>query len=154
VTRHKRTNQMVSINWHRRKPIKITPHGKFVLARSFVVFVAAPAVAIGSSSIAVEAGAGAVPVSYVVYRVARWRAARKARVQRVLRRQQSRTIPQPVKIEVALRDGGRCRQCGTTENLHYDHIYPYALGGSSLDPGNIQLLCGKHNQRKGAKVLR
>ena len=60
----------------------------------------------------------------------------------------SRTIPQDVKIAVSVRDQGKCRVCGSTQNLHYDHIIPYSRGGSSNDPDNIQLLCGYHNRLK------
>ena len=60
-----------------------------------------------------------------------------------------RTIPQSVKIQVAARDGAACRNCGSEHELQYDHIYPYSLGGSSLDVNNIQILCGRCNRRKG-----
>ena len=61
---------------------------------------------------------------------------------------QSRHIPQDVKIAVTLRDGGKCRVCGSKERLQYDHIYPWSLGGRSDDPNNIQLLCGYHDRLK------
>lgn len=60
----------------------------------------------------------------------------------------SRHIPQEIKIAVALRDGGECVHCGSTEDLHYDHIIPFSKGGFS-DESNIQLLCGDCNRRKG-----
>ncbi len=58
-----------------------------------------------------------------------------------------RSIPQDVKIAVSVRDGGRCRRCGSDRDLQYDHIVPYSRGGSS-DVDNIQLLCGRCNRRK------
>jgi 5-methylcytosine-specific restriction endonuclease McrA len=58
-----------------------------------------------------------------------------------------------VKIAVAARDGGRCRICGSTVGLHYDHIVPYSRGGRSDDVNNIQLLCAKHNLRKGNRYV-
>jgi HNH endonuclease len=61
----------------------------------------------------------------------------------------SRVIPQDVKIEVAARDGGRCRQCGSNEELHFDHVIPWSKGGANT-ADNIQLLCGTCNRRKGA----
>jgi 5-methylcytosine-specific restriction endonuclease McrA len=64
------------------------------------------------------------------------------------RRTSSRTIPQDVKIAVSVRDGGKCRICGSTKDLQYDHIIPYSKGGRSDDPNNIQLLCGYHNRLK------
>jgi len=59
-----------------------------------------------------------------------------------------RVIPTQVKLEVWKRDKGQCVKCGSSENLHFDHIIPYSLGGSSKDPENIQLLCARHNLEK------
>jgi hypothetical protein len=59
-----------------------------------------------------------------------------------------RLVPSWVKIEVWKRDQGRCTKCGTTSALHFDHIIPYSKGGSSKDPANIQILCGRHNLSK------
>src|SRR5487761_1016443 len=61
----------------------------------------------------------------------------------------TRSIPQDVKIAVAARDGGRCRQCGSTTELHFDHVIPWSKGGVNT-VANIQLLCGPCNRRKGA----
>jgi hypothetical protein len=63
-----------------------------------------------------------------------------------------RIIPTAVKLEVWKRDGGRCVQCGATEDLHFDHIIPYSLGGSSLKAENVQLLCARHNLSKSDKI--
>jgi hypothetical protein len=65
----------------------------------------------------------------------------------------SRTIPQWVKIAVAARDGGTCRQCGSNYELQYDHIIPFSRGGSSTDVNNIQLLCGRCNRRKSNRYV-
>jgi 5-methylcytosine-specific restriction endonuclease McrA len=54
-----------------------------------------------------------------------------------------------VKQFVFARDGGRCRQCGATNDLQFDHVIPVALGGGS-SADNLQLLCGACNRRKGA----
>lgn len=62
----------------------------------------------------------------------------------------SRIIPQDVKIAVAARDGGRCRKCGSSEKLHFDHVIPVSRGGANT-VANIQLLCGACNRAKGAK---
>lgn len=59
----------------------------------------------------------------------------------------SRSIPQDIKIAVALRDQGRCVMCGSTEDLQYDHIFPWSRGGLATVE-NIQLLCGRHNRLK------
>ena len=61
----------------------------------------------------------------------------------------TRYIPQDVKIEVAARDQGRCRQCGSNRELHFDHIVAFSKGGANTAE-NIQLLCGACNRRKGA----
>ena len=63
-----------------------------------------------------------------------------------------RIIPSAVKLEVWKRDGGRCVICGSTDNLHFDHIIPYSKGGSSLVAENIQLLCARHNIAKKDKI--
>src|SRR4051794_2787677 len=63
-----------------------------------------------------------------------------------------RLIPSSVKLEVWKRDQGRCVQCGSETNLHFDHVIPYSKGGSSLVAENIQLLCAKHNLAKSDKI--
>jgi hypothetical protein len=65
----------------------------------------------------------------------------------------TRLIPTSVKLEVWKRDRGRCVECGSTDNLHFDHILPYSLGGSSLVAENIQLLCARHNLAKHARIV-
>ncbi len=63
----------------------------------------------------------------------------------------SRVIPQPVKHAVWHRDGGRCIQCGSIQNIHYDHVIPFSKGGSSSIE-NIQLLCAACNLGKGNRI--
>ncbi len=58
-------------------------------------------------------------------------------------------IPDDVKQYVFTRDEGRCRSCGSTSELQFDHVVPVALGGSS-SADNLQILCGPCNRRKGA----
>lgn len=59
-----------------------------------------------------------------------------------------RLIPKQVKLEVWKRDAGRCRTCGASDELHFDHILPFAKGGTSLTAANVQLLCARHNLEK------
>lgn len=59
-----------------------------------------------------------------------------------------RVIPTAIKLEVWKRDGAKCVKCGATNELHFDHIIPYSLGGTSLRAENIQLLCARHNLAK------
>lgn len=63
-----------------------------------------------------------------------------------------RVIPSSVKLEVWKRDGGQCTKCGSSDNLHFDHIVPYSRGGSSLVAQNIQLLCARHNLQKSDRI--
>jgi hypothetical protein len=65
---------------------------------------------------------------------------------------QNRLIPTDVKLAVWKRDGGRCVQCGSRDNVHFDHIIPFSLGGSSLVAENIQLLCARHNLQKHDRI--
>jgi hypothetical protein len=63
-----------------------------------------------------------------------------------------RVIPTWVKVEVWKRDGGRCVECGATDELHFDHDLPYAKGGTSITPANVQLLCARHNLEKRDRI--
>jgi len=60
-------------------------------------------------------------------------------------------IPKNVRMYVWQRDEGRCVECGSKENLEYDHIIPFSRGGSSTDR-NLQLLCETCNRQKGASI--
>ncbi len=63
----------------------------------------------------------------------------------------SRTIPQAVKAAVWQRDGGACAQCHAREYLEFDHVIPHSRGGAS-SLNNLQLLCRRCNQSKGARL--
>ncbi|MDD3427561.1 MAG: HNH endonuclease signature motif containing protein [Caldisericia bacterium] len=67
----------------------------------------------------------------------------------------SRRIPTEVKRIVWERDNGKCSHpgCDSKKDLHFDHIIPWSKGGSSRDPKNIQILCGKHNLKKSDKII-
>lgn len=64
----------------------------------------------------------------------------------------SRLIPSSVKLAVWQRDKGACVLCGSRQNLHFDHVIPFAKGGSSLVESNIQLLCASHNLAKRDRI--
>jgi hypothetical protein len=68
------------------------------------------------------------------------------------RQEDDRLIPSWVKLEVWKRDQGKCCKCGSNAGLHFDHIIPYSKGGSSKDPKNIQILCGRHNLQKHDRI--
>jgi hypothetical protein len=72
---------------------------------------------------------------------------------RVIELPTNRMIPTEVKLEVWRRDHGKCVRCGSTQNLHYDHVIPVAKGGSSLVAENVQILCAKHNLAKSDKIM-
>jgi hypothetical protein len=60
-------------------------------------------------------------------------------------------IPVSTRVRVFVRDQGRCRRCGSTRNLEIDHISPRSRGGSD-DDDNLQILCGRCNRTKAARV--
>jgi len=64
----------------------------------------------------------------------------------------NRMIPPDVKLAVWKRDKGKCVKCGSTKNLHFDHVIPFSKGGSSLVVENIQILCARHNISKRDKI--
>jgi len=65
----------------------------------------------------------------------------------------ARQIPSHIKQAVFKRDGGKCVQCGSTTNLHFDHDVPHSKGGSSITEANIKLLCARHNLEKSDKII-
>ena len=56
-----------------------------------------------------------------------------------------------LKVQVLMRDGNKCRLCGTTitgADIHFDHILPWSKGGETTLE-NLQVLCAPHNLAKG-----
>jgi len=49
------------------------------------------------------------------------------------------------------RDGGKCRRCGSPEELQFDHIIPRSRGGSGC-AANVEVLCQRCNLAKLANV--
>ena len=62
-----------------------------------------------------------------------------------------RHISQKVKDQVWRRDLGKCTQCGSNENLEFDHIIPFSRGGANTYR-NIQLLCESCNRSKSDNI--
>jgi hypothetical protein len=65
---------------------------------------------------------------------------------------ESRHVPAHVRRAVWKRDGGRCQWrmedgtiCGSTFQVEFDHVHPWALGGPSTVE-NTRLACRGHNQ--------
>jgi hypothetical protein len=65
--------------------------------------------------------------------------------------ERSRHIPDAVRRQVFIRDGGRCVQCGADSPLHYDHILPFSRGGANTVE-NIRVLCQRCNLRKSDSI--
>lgn len=74
--------------------------------------------------------------------------------------QRTRKPPSPeMKRQVWIRDGGRCKHCGVSNDdamtktgfyLQYDHIIPFSQNGADT-VNNLQLLCVTCNTSKGAR---
>jgi hypothetical protein len=62
-----------------------------------------------------------------------------------------RKIPDDVRRRVMERDESRCTECGGTDDLSLDHVYPWSLGGPDTED-NLRVLCRSCNSRKGARV--
>jgi hypothetical protein len=56
-----------------------------------------------------------------------------------------------VRAQVLLRDGARCRRCGSTLVLEVDHTEPVRSGGDD-DFNNLQTLCRRCNRHKGSRT--
>ncbi len=63
-----------------------------------------------------------------------------------------RRIPDPLRAEVLLRDGARCRSCRSAINLEIDHIVPLSKGGKT-EEDNLQTFCRRCNRRKWKKLV-
>jgi len=63
-----------------------------------------------------------------------------------------RRISDPLRAEVLLRDGARCRRCRTAVNREIDHIVPLSKGGKT-EEDNLQTLCRRCNRRKWKKLV-
>ena len=64
----------------------------------------------------------------------------------------SRQIPSQIKQLVYKRDKGQCVMCGAKDQLHFDHDFPFAKGGTSILSENVRILCARHNLAKSAKI--
>jgi hypothetical protein len=60
-------------------------------------------------------------------------------------------IPADLRILVWERDQGTCVDCGSSQDLQFDHIIPVSMGGGTSED-NLQILCGPCNRGKGASL--
>lgn len=60
-------------------------------------------------------------------------------------------IPDDLRTAVFERDGYRCLDCGTVEQLCCDHIIPVSKGGETTEE-NLQTLCRPCNSRKKDRI--
>lgn len=60
-------------------------------------------------------------------------------------------IPARVRSHIYERDGFACVECGSTDDLTLDHIWPWSKGGAD-EIENLRTLCRSCNSRKGARV--
>jgi hypothetical protein len=60
-------------------------------------------------------------------------------------------IPREIRQAVFERDGGKCVECGSTFNIQYDHILPFAHGGATTVE-NLQILCADCNRQKSDSI--
>src|SRR5699024_12743890 len=59
-----------------------------------------------------------------------------------------RVIHPHVRAGVLARDGEACVWCGSTTDLHLDHVIPHSLGGPDAS-WNLRVLCAEHNMSRG-----
>jgi len=62
-----------------------------------------------------------------------------------------RRIPKSLREYILKRDNYECKKCGSTLDLHIDHIFPFSRGGGN-EPENLQVLCRECNLTKSAKI--
>jgi len=55
------------------------------------------------------------------------------------------------KNEIKKRDGFKCVECDSTQDLTVDHIIPVSKGGTNMSV-NLRTLCGTCNKRKGNQI--
>jgi hypothetical protein len=60
-------------------------------------------------------------------------------------------IAEATRSEVWRRDEGKCVECGSNQQLEFDHIIPVSRGGATTSR-NLQLLCRACNSRKSASI--
>ncbi|MBB6262140.1 phage FluMu protein gp41 [Paenochrobactrum gallinarii] len=78
-----------------------------------------------------------------------------AEAERFYRKQATRTaIPTKVKAAVSIRDGDKCRYCGSMNGpFHFDHVFPWSKGGEHT-VSNLVVACQTCNLKKKDKTIK
>jgi 5-methylcytosine-specific restriction endonuclease McrA len=83
------------------------------------------------------------------------KAGREADAERLRRWRQQRRMPErqwdELREAIFVRDGSKCRRCGSNLDLHCDHVVPMADGGQTT-PDNLITLCRVCHSRKTAET--
>ena len=62
-----------------------------------------------------------------------------------------KSLTNAVMQEVWIRDGGKCIECGSMDDIEFDHMIPFSKGGSCT-PDNLRILCRKCNRSRGNRI--
>jgi 5-methylcytosine-specific restriction enzyme A len=73
--------------------------------------------------------------------LSRWKRARRAR---------NSVAWQKARKAARLRDGERCRRCGSVDSLEVHHVVPLAQGGDEFGLSNLITLCRECHAQEGA----
>lgn len=60
-------------------------------------------------------------------------------------------IPESLRNRIFDRDGNRCVECRSADDLTIDHVIPFSRGGRT-EESNLQTLCRTCNSKKGTKI--
>jgi hypothetical protein len=66
-------------------------------------------------------------------------------------RKARKALTNEIMSAVWARDEGMCVECGSTDDLQFDHMVPYSKGGSSTVE-NLRILCQPCNSSRGNKI--
>ena len=60
--------------------------------------------------------------------------------------------PDDLYVSILMSDVGICIFCGSSYEIHYDHIIPFSKGGANTID-NIQILCSSCNLSKSDNII-
>jgi len=62
-----------------------------------------------------------------------------------------KALTNAVMSKVWTRDEGKCVECGSTDDLEFDHMIPHSKGGTSTVE-NLRILCQTCNRSRGNRI--